>query len=449
MEPFRFHALVCNQQKAEGVPSCYANGSARLIDALRREIANQGLDDEVQVTVCGSLGLCEHGPTMVVYPEGTWYSGVKIADVPEIVDSHFRNGIPVDRLKRTDVAAVRSEVLGNRDKMRAALRQKDTSGALPDDLNVRIGAFQESRIILTALELDVFTAVGERASAAEVAASVKTDARATEMLLNALTAVGLLSKQGGWFQNSAMAARFLSTASPDCARSALLHTANLWKNWSNLTECVRAGSATGGGPAGDYDAEASIAAMHRNARERLDAVVKAAGVVWGRMLEIGGGSGIYSIAFAQANPQLEIDLLDEPEIEPIARSYIRQAGVESRVRVLAGDATASLPQEGYDLVLLSSISHSLGEEENFALLKRCFVVLVPHGRIIIQDSVLNADKTGPKSAALLALNMLTGTRSGRTYSEQEYTTWLEATGFQAVRHVRLPGSASLILATRE
>jgi (2Fe-2S) ferredoxin/predicted O-methyltransferase YrrM len=448
MEPFRFHVLICNQQKADGVPSCYANGSARLIDALRREIANQGLDDEVQVTVCSSLGLCEHGPTMVVYPEGTWYSGVRIADLPEIVESHLRNGVPVDRLKRNDVAAVRSEALGNRDKMRAALRQKDTSGALPEDLSARIGAFQESRAILTALELDLFSAVGERASAAEVAASLKTDARATEMLLNALTAMGLLSKQGGCFQNSPVAARYLSTASPDCARAALLHTANLWKNWSNLTDCVRAGSPAGQA-AGDLDAETAIAAMHRNARERLDAVVKAAGVVWGRMLDIGGGSGVYSIAFAQSNPQLAVDLLDQPEVEPIARSYIRQAGVESRVRVLAGDATASLPQEGYDLVLLSSICHSLGEEENFALLKRCFAVLVPHGRIIIQDFVLNADKTAPKPAALLALSMLTGTRGGSTYSEQEYTTWLEATGFQAVRHVRLPGSASLILATRE
>jgi len=446
MEPFRFHVLICNQQKADGVPSCYANGSARLIDALRREVANQGLDDEVQVTVCGSLGLCEHGPTMVVYPEGTWYSGVKIADVPEIVDSHFRNGVPVERLKRTDVAAVRSEVLGNRDRMRAALRQKDTSGAVPDELTARIGSFQESRIILTALELDLFTAVGERASAAEVAAALKTDARATEMLLNALTAIGLLSKQGGCFQNSPVAARYLNSNSPDCARSALLHSASLWKSWSNLTDAVRAGS---GRRTGEYDTEASIAALHRAARERLDAVLKAAGVVWGRMLEIGGGPGVYSVAFAQANPQLEIDLLDEPEVEPFASEYIRQAGLEARVHVLAGDATATLPQEGYDLVLLSSICHSLGEEENFALLKRCFAVLVPHGRIIIQDFVLNADKTGPKAAALLALNMLTATRSGSTYSEQEYTTWLEATGFQAVRHVRLPGSASLILATRE
>ena len=451
MQPFRYHVLVCNQQKPEGVPCCYANGSARLIDALRREIAAGGLDDEVQVTVCSSLGLCEHGPNMIVYPEGVWYSGVSLENVPEIVESHFRNGIPVDRLTRKDTAAVRAEVLANRDRTRTALRNKDAAGFLPEELNARIRAFQESRAILTALELDLFTAVGNHATAADVASRLHTDARATEMLLNALAAMGLLVKQEGAFRNSPMATRYLDSQSPDSARASLLHTADLWKTWSNLTECVRAGTAVGN-PAAAHDShwvESFIAAMHSSARERVDAVVRAVGVTWGRMLDIGGGSGAYSIAFAQANPQMEIDLLDQPEVEPLAQAYIRQAGMESRVRVLSGDMTASLPEEGYDLVLLSSICHMLSADENFALLKRCFAVLVPHGRIVIHDFILDGDKTSPKSAALFALNMLTATRGGSTYSEPEYTTWLEATGFQAIRHVRLPGSAGVMLATRE
>jgi (2Fe-2S) ferredoxin len=98
MEPFRFHVFVCDQEKPEGVPCCSARGSAKIIDALRQEILTRGLGDTVQITTCGSLGLCEHGPNMIVYPEGTSYSGLTPADVPEIVQSHFQNGNPAERL---------------------------------------------------------------------------------------------------------------------------------------------------------------------------------------------------------------------------------------------------------------------------------------------------------------------------------------------------------------
>jgi (2Fe-2S) ferredoxin/2-polyprenyl-3-methyl-5-hydroxy-6-metoxy-1,4-benzoquinol methylase len=452
LEPFRFHVFVCNQQKSDGAPCCYANGSAQVIETLRREIATNGLEDEVQVTVCGSLGLCERGPNMVVYPEGIWYSGVTVDDVPEIVEWHFRRDTPVERLIRTDALAMRGEVLNNRDKVRAAIRARESAGILPDDLNARIRAFQESRAILTALELDIFTAVGEHATAAEVAAKVEADPRATEMLLHALTAIGLLLKQGQEFRNSPVAARFLGSASPDSARRALLHTANLWKTWSTLTDCVRAGTAvakevTGGRR--DEWIQTFIAGMHRNAMERADPVVRAVGPVTGRMLDVGGGSGAYSIAFAQANPQLEVDMIDQPQVEPIARAHVREAGLEGRVHVGSADLRSAQFGEGYDLAFVSAICHMLSPEENLDLIRRCFGVLAPGGRIVIQDFILDPEKTAPRAAALFALNMLTGTAAGSTYSEPEYTAWLEAAGFHGIRHVKMAGSASLMLAVRE
>ena len=112
MEPFQYHVFACDQQKPEGVPCCSARGSARTIEALRREIGARGLEDDVQITVCGSLGLCEHGPNLIVYPEGVWYSGVTPEDVPEIVASHFENDTPVVRLQRVDGASLRAEIVG-------------------------------------------------------------------------------------------------------------------------------------------------------------------------------------------------------------------------------------------------------------------------------------------------------------------------------------------------
>jgi (2Fe-2S) ferredoxin len=163
MELFRYHVFVCDQQKPEGVPCCAARGSGQVLEALRREVNAHGLEDEVQVTACGSLGLCEHGPNLVVYPEGIWYSGVTPADVPEIVRSHFQEDTPVERLAGADPAVLRAEIRNNREKMFAARRAREAAGALPDDLNERIRAFQESRALLTALELDLFTAVRDGA----------------------------------------------------------------------------------------------------------------------------------------------------------------------------------------------------------------------------------------------------------------------------------------------
>src|ERR1017187_3810123 len=136
MAPFRFHVFVCDQQKPEGVPCCAARGSGQGLDALRREVAARGLVDTVQVTACGSLGLCERGPNLVVYPEGTWYSGVTAADVPEMVRSHFQEDTPVERLVCADAAALRAEILNNREKMLAARGAREAAGG-PDRKSTR------------------------------------------------------------------------------------------------------------------------------------------------------------------------------------------------------------------------------------------------------------------------------------------------------------------------
>ncbi|MGD0496947.1 MAG: methyltransferase [Bryobacteraceae bacterium] len=452
MEPFRYHVFICDQQKPDGAPCCAAHGSGRVIDALRREITARGLEDEVQITPCGSLGLCESGPNMVVYPEGVWYSGLTPGDAPVIVQAHFIDNSPVEGLARTDPADVRAEFLSNRQKRLAAMRAKDAAGALPDDLNARIRAFQESRAILTALELDLFTAVGGGAAAPEAAAAMGVDVRAGEMLLNAMTALGLLVKQDGAFRNTPVAARYFTAASPDNARPALMHIAHLWARWSALTECVRVGAPADrpDGGAGDEEwTEAFIAAMHRFASERVGAVVRAIGPgSIRRMLDVGGGSGAYSIAFAEANPGLRADILDLPAVIPIARRHIERAGVADRVHLRSGDLRSDKLGEGYDLAFVSAICHMLGEDENRDLLRRCYDALAEGGRVAIQDFILEPDKTEPKQAALFALNMLVGTRAGSAYSEPEYAAWLAEAGFREIRRVRLPGPAGIMIGAR-
>jgi (2Fe-2S) ferredoxin/predicted O-methyltransferase YrrM len=452
MEPFRYHVFICDQEKPEGVPCCAARGSGKTLEALRKEIAAHGLMDSVQVTACGSLGLCERGPNMVVYPEGVWYSNVTPQDVLEIVESHFQRGRPVERQVNQDAAALYSEIRTNRDRMLAAMRAKDAAGALPDDLQQSIRAFQESRAILTALELDIFTAVGEGATAPQVAGKIGANPRATEMLMNALVALRLLTKQDGTFRNTPVTTRYFAEGSKDNARLAMMHTAHLWRRWSTLTECVRAGTSVTyqeRAERGEDWTQAFIAAMHRNASERAALVVAAVGTEGiERMLDVGGGSGAYSIAFAEASERIRAEIVDLPAVLPIAQGHIRKAGLADRIQTREGDLRRDEFGSGYNLVFVSAICHMLSEEENRDLLKRCYAALAPSGRIVVQDFVLEADKTAPKMAALFALNMLVGTQAGSSYSEDEYAAWLREAGFRDVRRVRLPGPSNLMVGTR-
>src|SRR5208283_5775070 len=129
----------------------------------------------------------------------------------------------LERLVNSDVAGLCAEILSNRAKFMAAQRAKEAAGVLPDDLNQTLRAYMESRTLLTALELDVFQAVGSGATAAEVAQKISTHPRATEMLLNALVAMGMLLKQQGIFRDTAATARYFTEGSKDNARHGLIH----------------------------------------------------------------------------------------------------------------------------------------------------------------------------------------------------------------------------------
>jgi len=447
MEPFRHHVFVCTQQKAEGVPCCAAHRSHELLEKLQRELSSRRLDQDVQVTSCGCLGTCDHGPMVLVYPEGVWYSGVTPTDVPDIVASHLARGKVLTRLARSDAEAMKAEILDHRKQYLAMLKAKDEAGVLPDDIDSIIRGYWPSRAVLTALELDLFSAVGDGASAMQVAAVSGTDERATEMLLNALVSLGLLIKKDNVFDNSPESKRFFTSGSTDNARPGLLHIANLWNRWSNLTDCVRTGTCVPVRTSTDWT-QSFMAAMHRNARQRAASVVKTVGAEKiGRMLDLGGGSGAYSIAFAAANPELTAEILDVPDVVPIAERNIRAAGLSERIKVRDGDMLSTELGNGFDLVFLSAICHMFSPDENRKLFARARAALAKHGRLVIQDFILEPDKTSPRFGAMFSLNMLVSTKGGASYSQTEYESWLLSAGFSGVRHERLPGPANLIIAS--
>jgi cyclopropane fatty-acyl-phospholipid synthase-like methyltransferase len=265
--------------------------------------------------------------------------------------------------------------------------------------------------------------------------------------------MGMLVKQQGAFRDTPATARYFAEGSRENARPGLIHIANIWHRWSTLTDCVRAGTAVGHqelAERGDDWTQPFIAAMHRNASERAPLVVEAVGSEAGeRLLDVGGGSAAYSIAFAQANEKLHATVLDLPAVLPIAQGHITAAGLAGRVETRAGDLRRDRLGQGFTMVFVSAVCHMLGPGENQDLLRRCLEALAPKGHVVIQDFILEADKTEPKQAALFALNMLVGTPAGSTYSYEEYFTWLREAGFTEIRQIRLPGPSSLVMGVRQ
>lgn len=107
MPHFERHVFVCTNERAADHPrgSCKARGGVEVRDALKKELTARGLSKQIRANAAGCLDQCEHGATIVVYPEQVWYGGVTVADVPELVERHLIGGEPVVRLRIVDPPA--------------------------------------------------------------------------------------------------------------------------------------------------------------------------------------------------------------------------------------------------------------------------------------------------------------------------------------------------------
>lgn len=324
----------------------------------------------------------------------------------------------------------------------------------PSTLREAATAFQTSRVLLTAIELRLFSHIrSEALTSAEVADRAGTDPHATDRLLNALCALNLLAKDRGRFRNTPDGARYLVDSSPDYA-AGLAHSASMWIRWSTLTDTVRHGRAAGArqplNDRGDAWLEPFIAAMHYRARVQADAV--AALLPLGahtRVLDVGGGSGAFSIAMARRAHGLRAVVFDLPNVIPIAARYIAQAGASDAVTTVAGDYLRDpLPGGGFDLVFLSAVVHSNDAVQNAALIAACAGSLNPGGSVVIMDWVMAPDRVTPEPGALFAINMLVGTDDGDTFTEAEIHAWLTAAGLDRVERKPTPFGTDLVFGRR-
>lgn len=314
-------------------------------------------------------------------------------------------------------------------------------------------AFQKSRIILTAFELDVFSAIGNQNRRAEsVAADLKLHSGATERLLNALAGLNLLEKEGEDYSNTPHSFKFLSKSSPDYI-AGLGHINHLWDTWSQLTEVVRTGEAAHYTEINEREEEwleAFIHAMHDRGRKQAPvqvAHIDLHGV--DSVLDVGGGSGCFCMEFLNRKPGLKAVVFDLPNVIPISEKIIEQEGFTGRIDHHAGDYTTDNLPEGFDLVFLSAIIHSNSYETNKTLVKKCFDALNPNGKIVIQDWIMNDSKTEPAEGTVFSINMLVGTDEGDCYSENELKAWLRNAGFSGFRKTELESGLSQVISVKK
>jgi predicted O-methyltransferase YrrM len=309
-----------------------------------------------------------------------------------------------------------------------------------DDIMAIARAFMRSRIILTAAELDLFTAIADGYSTVErIAEKNGLSGRPLARVLDCLVTFGYLAKDGDDYslteEGAAMSSRHSASSLP-----MILHMSRLWDTWSGLTRIVQKGPGSESElpKVMDQDSRrAFIGAMHvigRTLSEEIAGSLDLSG--FHKLLDIGGGSGTYTIAFLKKNPKLQAVLFDLEDVIGMARERLESEGLIDRTVLVPGDFYQDELPGGCDAALLSAIIHQNSPEQNLELYRKIFRALEPGGIVIIRDHIMNESRTWPPEGALFAINMLVNTRGGDTYTIGEVEKTLGEAGFVDIKPVR-------------
>lgn len=307
----------------------------------------------------------------------------------------------------------------------------------------------------SAMDLDVFSHIASGARTAEAVAKAA-DAHAPSMrrLLDAIVALGHLRRTGDTYSLTPHADTFLVRGRPLFLDAAAVLTKGMEMAWSQLTEVVRTGERAGGAD-GERMVRAAFPMLARSIFPQNYAAASGGVAALGKanlkrisaILDVGAGTGVWSIPFAEAIPQARVTALDYPEVIPLTREYAERHAVAERYDYLEGDLrNVDLGKDRYDLVILGHVVHVEGREHTPRLLERCAKALRKGGKLLIAEVIPNDDRKGPAFPMLFSLNMLLG--DGDVFTLAEYRQWLRAAGLKTIRTLKVPAYSPLIVASR-
>ena len=321
-------------------------------------------------------------------------------------------------------------------------------------------AYQRTAALKAAVELDLFTGIGNRkATAAEVAALLKTPERSTRILCDYLTVIGFLTKEDGRYALTLDSAVFLDGNSPACVTSALqfLSAPMIRNAFADLAVTVRRGttilpdkgSVTPENPAWVDFARGMAPLMMMPARMIAADIVTFESSAPAKVLDLAAGHGIYGIALAQQHPNVSVTALDWPQVLEVAKENAAKFGVADRYSTIPGDAFHADFGSGYDVVLLTNILHHFDVPTCETLLRKVAAALKPGGRAVTVEFVVNDDRISPPGSAGFPIIMLATTPSGDAYTFSEFERMFANAGFQrSDLHTLGPGMQRVIVSRK-
>lgn len=326
----------------------------------------------------------------------------------------------------------------------------NTEWTIPELLQLS-GGYWSACTLHAAVKLDLFSILDNTArTSLEVAHLRNIDPRATGMLLDALSALGLLEKQSETYVATQFAAINLSKQSPGYMGHIIMHHHHLMSGWSRLHEAVASGGPIRESVSHGEDEvvrESFLMGMYNLASQLAPRIAKAVDLSsCRRLLDLGGGPGTYAIHFCLANPDLSAVVYDLPTTRSFAEKTIARYDLSRRIVFTSGDFHIDPVPAGFDVVWMSHVLHADGPEACAALLDKAVNALNPGGALMIQEFILEDAKDGPLFPALFSLNMLQGTDSGQAYSEKELSAMMAEAGLSNVQRLglELPNGAGVM-----
>lgn len=321
----------------------------------------------------------------------------------------------------------------------------------PGDLLEISGYYWKTCALHAAVKLDVFTVIGDgHLSGEDISQKLNGAQKGVERLLNALTAMDLLVKTDGIYANSPASKSFLAKDSDKYIGHIIMHHHHLMESWSQLDQAVMTGRPVRNRSSFSNDEwrESFLMGMFNLAMGLAPKLVPLIDLSsCRRLLDLGGGPGTYAIHFCLNNPHLTATLYDLPTTRPFAEKTIKQFKLEDRIQFVDGNYLTDAVEGHFDAIWLSHILHGEGPDDCRMMIQKAVGALAPGGLIIIHDFILNNRMDGPLFPALFSLNMLLGTESGQSYSEDQIIDMLADAGIKDTRRIAVqsPNDSGIII----
>jgi O-methyltransferase domain/Dimerisation domain len=302
-------------------------------------------------------------------------------------------------------------------------------------------SYWRSSTLHAAVKLDIFTALGaEQLSAAQLGEKLGASERGLSMLLNGITAMGLLEHDGELYKNTEFSRSHLVKGEPSYVGYIIMHHFHLVDAWAKLDEAVLEGVPVEKRSYGEEAERKSFQMGMFNLAMANAPTISASVNLDGRhhLLDLGGGPGTYAIHFCLANPDLKATIYDRATTKPFALETTERFGVTDRVDFVTGDFNTDPIARAYDVAWLSQILHSNTEEECKSLIQKTVEALEPGGLILIHEFFLNDTMDGPLFPALFSMNMLLH-NYGRSYSEKEVREMMRQAGARDIHRLNFQG----------